>query len=285
MPPEKISRTFAESLQRLLTGEVLNASAFGNKRQLERLIDDRAVLRLVVGRNRARIRCADPEALRNYLRLQFGIRDLSIYLQQKNNEERDGEDSLAATSSTKSLRRKTLQGFFIKSFADGVTVNGAPLELLPDGVESFAHDIAGLHVPESVLVVGVENPECFVKAARLLDLFPQRELLFVLRYYSKSEVRWLKTVPNPYLHFGDFDPAGIAIYRNEFLAELGNERCRFFVPEQIEALIQNGDSELYDSQRHLLPSEEVEQPELARLIKLLERYGKGAEQEELLVFG
>lgn len=92
-----------------------------------------------------------------------------------------------------------------------------------------------------------------------------------------------RPMKNPYLHFGDFDPAGIAIYCNEYLSVLGEDRCRFFVPDEIEALFAHGDTALYDRQAHLWPPKmHIRQRELLNLISLINRTGKGCEQELLL---
>jgi hypothetical protein len=282
MTRPKLSKNIAQQLMRLLAGETVNASAFSNRNLLKRLEEDRVVSRMSTGRTRAVVRCADPAALRRYVRLQLGIIDLEAYLDLMDQPVRDGEESLQATTSTKALRTGSLQGFLVKAFGVEIRLDGNLVPPLPNGADCFVHRFDALSLPETATVVGVENPECFLKAERLLPLFPHRELVFVLRYYGKSTVRWLKTIPNDYLHFGDFDPAGVALYLNEFVSELDEERCRFFVPECIEALIQNGDPGLYDRQRHLLPSGDIRQPELATFIQLMHRFGRGAEQEQLL---
>jgi hypothetical protein len=284
MPPERISQRFAANLFQLLDGAVLNASAFGNQRLLQKMLEDRVLTRTVTGRNRSKISCPNPAALRNYLRLQLGIADLETYLELLNQPERDGEASLKATTSTKTLRTGSLQGFFIKAFNVELRIGEHPLGRLPEGVEYFVHGPEALGFDETVTVIGVENPECFTKAERLLHLFPERELVFVLRYHSNRLIQWLETIANPYLHFGDFDPAGIAIYYNEYLPVLGSDRCRFFVPEQIEKIVeQKGSAKLFDQQTHLWPPKQaVVQSDLQRLILLISRTGKGAEQELLL---
>jgi hypothetical protein len=280
----KLSRGFVQQLLRLLDGETVNASAFGNRKLLKRLEDDRVVFRIPSGRNRAVYRCSEPDALRNHLKLQFGIVDLQAYLVLLDQDVRDGEESLKATTSTKTLRTGSLQGFFIKAFHVELRIGEHPLAMLPEGVDYFVHQPDALSLAETVTVVGVENPECFTKAERLLHLFPERELVFVLRYHSNRLIQWLESIANPYLHFGDFDPAGIAIYCNEYLARLGDRRCCFFVPEQIEKLLeQNGSRELFDQQAHLWPPKgDGVQSDLLRLIRLISRTGKGAEQELLL---
>ncbi len=283
MPSEKISRTFAEALKRLVSGETLNASAFGNKRQLKKLVEDRSVVRMITGRNRAQIYCPNFEALRNVLRLHFGITHLETYIESFGQNSRDGEDSLRATTSTKTLRIKSLQGFFIKTFDSLLTLGSQPLTSLPHGVDYFISDFEELQVSETATVVGVENPECFTKMNRLRHLFPG-DAIFVMRYHSSSPSKWLQTIPNSYLHFGDFDPAGIAIYCNEYLKHLTPERAKFFVPGNIEEIIKDGQTELYDNQRQYVPAlKDVRQKSLRALIHLIEKYGKGAEQERLLL--
>lgn len=283
MPPERISQRFAINLFQLLEGAALNASAFGNRRLLEKMLEDRVLARTKTGRNRAKISCPNPAALRNYLRLQLGIANLEAYLDLLGQKDRDGEESLKATTSTKILRTGSLQGFFIKAFSIMVRMEGVPLHALPAGVEYFVSDFHALELSPEVLVVGVENPECFTKAERLLHLFPQMELIFVLRYHSNRLIQWLESIENPYIHFGDFDPAGIAIYCNEYLKFLGNNRCHFLVPDGIEKLIAEGDAKLFDQQAHLWPpSSEIHQEKLNDLIRTISRYGKGCEQEKLL---
>jgi len=283
MSRAKLSQSFATGLSNLLDGAVLNASAFGNRRLLARMVEDRVLARTRTGRTRAKISCPNPAALRNYLRQQLGIVDLEIYLDLLQQENRDGEESLKATTSTKILRTGSLNGFFIKAFSTTVQVGGVPLHTLPTGIEYFVSGFQALELPPEVLVVGVENPECFTKAERLLHLFPQKGLVFVLRYHSNRLIHWLESISNPYLHFGDFDPAGIAIYCNEYLSRLGNDRCRFFVPDGIEELIESGDPALFDHQSHLWPPKvEIDQPDLIELIGTISRHAKGCEQETLL---
>lgn len=283
MSSNKIPLKFIENLQLLMEGALLNASTFSSKQLLNRFLDDGVLEQIPVGRRRRKIACRSPEALHHYLHQQFGIHSLEEYHELMQLEQRDGADSLRATRSTKTFRTQTLQGFFIKPFGTSVTMNGTALPALPEGVEFFVHDFNALSISESTLVIGIENPECFVKIKTLLHHFPGSEHLFVLRYHSKSPAQWLATISNPYLHFGDFDPAGIAIYHNEYLKPLGETRCRFFVPENIDALIENGDPTLYDQQLHLMPEpSSFLQPDLLALIAKIKQHGRGVEQEHLL---
>lgn len=50
------------------------------------------------------------------------------------------------------------------------------------------------------------------------------QFLFVSRYpFSSDLVDWLALIPNPYIHFGDFDPEGIMIFQFPFKKALGKK--------------------------------------------------------------
>lgn len=56
------------------------------------------------------------------------------------------------------------------------------------------------------------------------------------RYPQSTDLRrWLCTIPNHYLHFGDFDLAGIGIFLFEFQQYLGAERSSFLIPSDIDS--------------------------------------------------
>lgn len=66
------------------------------------------------------------------------------------------------------------------------------------------------------------------------------KVLFVSRYpQSKDLCAWLKMIPNRYIHFGDFDLAGVSIFLSEFYSELG-ERAEFYIPADVEQRLQMG---------------------------------------------
>lgn len=110
---------------------------------------------------------------------------------------------------------------------------------------------------------------------------------FFIRYLRNgcnSSNRWLQTISNNYLHFGDFDPAGLNIYIHEYRKQLPAHRCNYFLPPNIEQLVhQYGLTQLYDQQSYLLKNIDFCQyPETERLINLLHKHRKGMEQERLL---
>lgn len=65
---------------------------------------------------------------------------------------------------------------------------------------------------------------------------------------QSSDLRtWLQTIPNQYVHFGDFDLAGFHIFLTEFQKHLGT-RASFLIPQDIELRIKHGSAERYNDQ-------------------------------------
>ncbi|PTN09286.1 hypothetical protein [Mangrovibacterium marinum] len=284
MNSKPIPLSFARCLLRLSKGEILKASEIKAKSFLKPFTDDGIIQKLPVAGRRVTYACSDPQSLRVYLEVQHGILSLENYLASFESASMDGEGSLAASKSTKTFRSQSLQGFFIKAFNSGLKIGNQPVSPAPEGIELFVWRPDLLQVSPEALIVGIENPECFLKFDRLIKLFPQKEIVVVMRYLSHSSNRWLQTIPNNYLHFGDFDPAGLSIYIREFRDLLPAHRCRFFIPPDIEKLIcEYGIEALYDQQAHLLDSIDLHlYPEIEQLAQLLSAYRKGLEQERLL---
>ena len=153
----------------------------------------------------------------------------------------------------------------------------------------YISDFREFRIPSNTIVVGVENMENFRLPEWQGTVWEQiREqygeggvppLLLVSRYpQSKDLVTWLHSIPNPYIHFGDFDLAGIHIYLTEFYRYLG-ERAAFFVPEDIEQRLSMGSRERYDTQFQRFGKMEVTDTRVLPLVHMIHRYQKGYDQE------
>lgn len=285
MSSKPLPLSFARCLIRLQDGEQLNPSEVKSKNLLKRFCEDGIIQKRALGNRRSGYVCPNAEVLQNYLRVQNGILSLENYIAEFENDASDGVSSLGASKSTKTFRGKSLQGFFIKAINSEMRISGKIVLPEPQGIELFVHQPEHLQISKTALVVGIENPECFLKFGKLAQLFPQQELVTVLRYMSNSPNRWLQTISNNYLHFGDFDPAGLNIYIHEYRRHLPTDRCDFFIPPNIEQLISRyGLSDLYDKQVHLLENIDRElYPEIEKLLVILDTQKKGLEQERLLV--
>ncbi len=96
---------------------------------------------------------------------------------------------------------------------------------------------------------------------------------------SKDLIKWLQSLPNNYLHFGDFDFAGIGIYLNEFKKYI-NDRANIFIPDNIDSLIKNsGNKKRYDEQKINFDISKIKEENLLELIASIHNHKKGLDQE------
>lgn len=153
----------------------------------------------------------------------------------------------------------------------------------------YISDFQQFRIPSNTIVVGVENMENFRLPEGQKAVWEQIQdqfggdgvppLLLVSRYpQSKDLVTWLRGIPNQYMHFGDFDLAGIHIYLTEFYRHLG-ERSAFFIPEDIEQRLSAGSRERYQVQFERFGKMDVSDSRVLPLVQLIHRYQKGYDQE------
>lgn len=190
---------------------------------------------------------------------------------------------------SKAVAVRSCPGFPVNVIAPlSVRLGGRKLLLCPcPGSFLYISDFMEFRIPSNTIVVGVENMENFRLPERQEAVWEQiREpfegvppLLLVSRYpQSKDLVTWLQTIPNPYVHFGDFDLAGIHIYLTEFNRHLG-DRSAFFIPEDIEQRLSAGSRERYLVQFERFGKMDIPDPRVKPLANLLHRYQKGYDQE------
>ena len=161
------------------------------------------------------------------------------------------------------------------------------LEPLP-GAFTFVADWQNFHIGNDVVVVGVENMDNFRFVSQQRYLFENLgvPILFASRYQQSGDfVRWLMSIPNKYIHFGDFDLAGIHIYQSEFRKYLEPSRCEFFIPKNIEELIRKGSQDRYFNQIDRFRDLCSDDPRLEYLIGLIHKYHRGYDQEGLILQG
>jgi len=159
----------------------------------------------------------------------------------------------------------------------------------------YISDFQAFRIPSDAIVVGVENMENFrlpeLQTAVWEEIQEQYgeggvpPLLLVSRYpQSRDLATWLQGIPNKYVHFGDFDLAGVNIYLTEFYARLG-ERAAFFVPGDIEERLSHGSRERYDTQFERFGKMEVPDLRLQPLVGLIHRHHRGYDQEGYIAAG
>ena len=146
----------------------------------------------------------------------------------------------------------------------------------------FIADYEHLTVSKDVVFIGIENAENFRYVTSQQYLFTRYDnVLFVSRYpqdQHRDLIRWLQSIPNPYVHFGDLDLAGIAIYEHEYYRHLGT-RASFFVPDDYEQRIANGSTERYNAQLSQYGKMQAEDPRVQPILDCIHRFHKGYDQE------
>lgn len=248
----KITSSLIDKLIRLRSGESLPSSALRGE-WVEELLSDGVLISRSHG-SRSSIIAASPETLEQSLRHT----DERLGNLDKMKETLDTESTrsgqAAETGNSKLVTTRSCPGFPVNSYEPiTCSLSGKELVVNPqEGTFIFITDWHYFAIPEDVTVVNIENMENFRLIRRQQALFssalPGKRLLFVSRYPQSSDLRtWLQTIPNQYVHFGDFDLAGIHIFLTEFQKHLGT-RASFLIPQDIEQRIKHGSAERYNDQ-------------------------------------
>jgi len=280
----KIPVHIAEKLVQLLQG-VSIPSSLAKHSLIDELVFEGIIERK--GRIKKSLLLSDSKALHTYLQNNFSINNLQQYIQVTKQENVLRSDLVIASSDSKLMKIRTFKGFLINCYSPiPATINGNQITLNPvSGTFQFIYDFENLMLSPDITIVGIENPENFRHINRQKYLFRDIKPLFVSRYpqnQSKDLIKWLQSIPNNYLHFGDFDFAGIGIYLNEFKKHLDN-RTSFFVPVNIDNLINDhGIKKRYDVQKINFAVKSIQEDKLLQLIDTIHKYRKGLDQELLI---
>ena len=272
-----LSKTQTDLLQRLVSGESVAASSLRKDVAAELL--DEGLLTVITHGSRRSYAAIDTEALRKFAESHYG--GFSFV----------GKDGLtraemaSETGNSKLVMVRSCPGFPVNSYEPiACTMNDREFIVNPgDGSFVFVADWQKFKIPEDVIVVGIANMENFRMIRQQRGLFEQiigsQRLVFVSRYPQSSDLRsWLKIIPNRYIHFGDFDLAGINIFLTEFNSYLGN-RSSFLIPLDIEERLAKGSKERYNDQYQKFKSINSNIPDIQHLIDLINKYHRCYDQE------
>lgn len=271
----------AKRLLQLKQGEVLTGSSMRHK-IVEELVEEQLIYRQ--GRVQKKLSVIDTKALDLYLYNRFGINDLEAYIAVSEDDEVSRAILTRASGDSKIKAVRTFKGFLVNSYEPiPVLFKGEKIQIHPvTGMFQFIYDFEIFIPAPEVLIVGVENAENFREIEKQSYLFKNHKVLFISRYpqsQNKDVITWLENISNPYLHFGDFDLAGINIYWHEYKKHLG-ERAKFFIPPNLEnKLAKFGNKNRYNLQDLTVNTEEIEQESLLKLIAWIHKYKKGLDQE------
>lgn len=277
----KVPVHIAEKLLQLLQGESIPSSVARHS-----LIDDLVTEGIIErkGRIKKSLFLSNNKALHTYLQNHCSINDLQQYIQISIQENVLRSDLVAVSSNSKLVKVRTFKGFLINCYSPvQATLDGKQITINPvSGTFQFIYDFEKFVVSPEITIIGIENPENFRHIDRQKYLFKDIKPMFISRYpqnQSKDLIKWLQSIPNNYLHFGDFDFAGIGIYLNEFNKHLA-DRTEFFVPDNIDKTIDSfGNKKRYDEQKINFEIKSIHEEKLLQLIKIIHKYRKGLDQE------
>lgn len=271
------------SIQALMAGEQVAGSKL-NGNLLSELMAEGLLLVIARG-SRKSYRARDIEALKRYLI----DKDESFRMLEANAA--DSRASMAAeTGNSKLVSIRSCPGFPINSYEPiECSLHGKPFMVNPqEGSFLFVTDWETFVIPEEVIVMGIENMENFGMIRQQRSFFEDYlkahgmsgKILFVSRYPQSLDLRkWLTSIPNHYIHFGDYDLAGINIFLSEFQQYIGKDRSSFLIPDDIELRLKSGSKSRYDEQYNRFKDMKSDSQEIQHLIELIHQERKGYDQE------
>ena len=266
------------SIQALIAGEQVASSRISRK-MLDELMAE-GLLTVLTRGSRKSYRARDIEALKRFLiDKDENYRILEVHAS-------DSRASMAAkTGNSKLVKVRSCPGFPVNTYeAMTCLLNDREMVINPvEGSFLFITDWTAFSIPKDVVVVGVENMENFRMIRQQRALFEseigKHRFLFVSRYPQSTDLRsWLQSIPNKYVHFGDFDLAGIHIFLTEFHQYLG-DRSSFFIPSDIEKRLAKGSNARYNEQYEMYHKLHCDINKIQNLIDLINKYHRGYDQE------
>ncbi|WP_179022153.1 DUF7281 domain-containing protein [Winogradskyella forsetii] len=275
----------ARVLQSLCSGQIIPNSSAKSK-----IIDELVVENIIArnGNRKKELILRNENFLKIYLKNQLQIDNLESYITILENKNSTRARAVQITSDSKVAKERAFKGFLVNSYRQiNATLNNDSFSIRPvKGAFTFVYDYKTFGIPKDVTIVGVENAKNFSEIQSQQYLFEDLKPLFISRYpqnQNKDFIKWITAIPNAYIHYGDFDIAGIGIYLNEYKRYL-NDRATFFIPNDIEYLLKNnGNRNRYDNQKINFDKDKITENKLLHLIELIQKERKGLDQEFFIV--
>ena len=277
----KISKTLISTLQQLMDGGPVAASTL--RKDIAETLLAEGLLTVQTHGSRRAFRAIDAIALKNFLQTHYEVfRTLGDnYLDSYSTR----FEQAAETGNSKLVMVRSCPGFPVNSY-EPITCSLSGNEIVvnpPEGGFVFIDNWQQFTIPNDVVVVGIENMENFRMIRHQRKLFESvlgdTPLLFVSRYPQSKDLRkWLQGITNRYVHFGDFDLAGINIFLTEFQQFLG-ARSSFLIPSDIEKRLQIGSQDRYNNQLSRFKDLKCDENRIQAIIDLINKYHKCYDQE------
>jgi hypothetical protein len=277
----ELTLKIAKVLVQLINGESI-PNSLAKSRLIDLLVSENILYRK--GKHKKSLELINENDLHTYLANQLQINDLKNYISALEDENSTRAELTKITTDSKKSKERAFKGFLVNSYSFiKATLNNETIIINPSkGSFVFIYDYESFKIPECITVVGVENAKNFSEIQKQKDLFKNINPLFVSRYpqnQNKDFIRWMNSIPNNYLHFGDFDIAGIGIYLNEYKKHLLG-KATLFVPKNIKRDVRNnGNRKRFDKQKINFKIDNIQESKVLELIKIIKLEKKGLDQE------
>ena len=277
----KLTLKIAKVLVQLINGETIPASAAKSK-LIDVLVSEKIVFRK--GKHQKYLQLLNENHLHIYLVNQLQINDLNNYILALENKNSSRAEFVKITTDSKNSKERAFKGFLVNSYSSiKAELNNQIITINPAlGSFIFIYDYESFKIPEDITIIGVENAKNFSQIQEQKYLFEDINPLFISRYpqnQNKDFIKWMKSIPNDYQHFGDFDIAGIGIYLNEYKKHL-LQKATFFIPENIKIILKkNGNRQRFNNQKPNFKTEDIQESKILDLLDLINSEKKGLDQE------
>ena len=276
-----------KAIKILLQDKYITKTLFGSKKLLEELIGCNCVY---VSGKPQQIYLNDEEALFGVIKSNGykvnSIEDLDYFIEEKEPKSRD--EIADNYSHTKRVESKSFNGLMISVFDKlEVIYNEKKQYFYPlEGSGLFLHYSSKLQLDDDVIVVGVENPQVVWNIDKYKHLFNKKKrylFLCISEYKTTYQYAWLESFSGEYIHFGDFDLAGINIYLNTIVPKLKKAKSHsFLIPDNIYEIIKEKNYMVdYSNQTRYLNVTSKEDKDLQKLIEFIKNNKITLEQEKL----
>jgi len=146
-------------------------------------------------------------------------------------------------SNTKRVESKSFNGLMVSVLKKlEVEIGDKKQYLYPmNGCGTFIHYTLKFNIDNETIVVGVENPQVVWYIQKYKHLFEEEKkyiFLSISEYKTTYQYEWLESFYGEYIHFGDFDLAGVNIYLKTIVPRLKNAKAvSFLIPKNIYKLM------------------------------------------------
>lgn len=277
-----------KAIKILLEDKFITKSSFTSKKLLDEFIGCNCVY---VSGKPQQIYLNDTEALLGVIKSNGYnincVEDLDYFIENEK-EPKSRDEIVDNYSHTKRIESKSFNGLMVSVFDKlEVNLNGKKQYFYPlEGSGLFLHYTSKLQLEDDVIVVGVENPQVVWNIDKYKYLFEKSKkylFLCISEYKTNYQYKWLESFSGEYIHFGDFDLAGINIYLNIIVPRLKKAKSHsFLIPDNIYKIIKEKNYQKdYSNQTRYLNITSKEDKNLQKLIEFIKTHKTTIEQEAL----